>query len=70
MLDIQPDTAVQRKSVDRDRYERDLAMLRRVRESYRRQATAGGWLVLDGERSKDAIAADVVDAVASRLALR
>ena len=33
MLDIQPDTAVQRKSVDRDRYERDLAMLRRVRDS-------------------------------------
>jgi dTMP kinase len=70
LLDIQPDTAVQRKSVDRDRYERDLAMLRRVRESYRRQAEAGGWVVLDGERPKEAIAADVISAVASRLALR
>jgi dTMP kinase len=69
MLDIQPHTAVERKSVDRDRYERDLAMLRRVRESYRRQAAAGGWVVLDGERPKDAIAADVISAVASRLAL-
>ena len=70
MLDIQPDTAVQRKSVDRDRYERDLAMLRRVRDSYRRQSAAGRWVVLDGERSKDAISADVASAVASRLDLR
>ena len=59
MLDIAPDTAARRKSADRDRYERDLVMLARVRDSYRRQASAGGWVVLDGERSKDAIAADV-----------
>ena len=57
MLDIAPETAVQRKSVDRDRYERDLAMQARVRESYQRQAIAGQWVVLDGEQSKDAIAA-------------
>ena len=67
MLDIAPETAVQRKAVDRDRYERDLAMQHRVRESYRRQAAAGGWIVVDGERSKEAIAADVVTAVAPRL---
>src|SRR5437016_968711 len=30
LLDIQPETAVLRKSVDRDRYERDLALQRRV----------------------------------------
>ena len=69
MLDIAPETAVTRKSVDRDRYERDLAMQGRVRESYRRQATEQGWIVLDGERSKDAIAEDVFSAVTSRLAL-
>ena len=68
MLDIAPETAVQRKAVDRDRYERDLAMQERVRESYRRQATAGGWVVINGERSKDQVAADVFTAVASRLA--
>src|SRR5580704_4598118 len=67
MLDIAPETAVQRKATDRDRYERDLAMQARVRESYRRQAAAGQWLVLDGERSKDEIAADVLGAVVSRL---
>ena len=70
VLDIAPETAVQRKAVDRDRYERDLAMQARVRESYRRQATAGGWVVVDGERDKDAVAADVLSAVQSRLAPR
>ena len=68
LLDIAPETAVGRKSVDRDRYERDLAMQARVRESYRRQAAAGQWVVLDGERSKDDIASDVFSAVTSRLA--
>jgi dTMP kinase len=62
MLDIAPETAVQRKAVDRDRYERDLAMQGRVRESYRRQAAANRWVVIDGERSRDAIAADVFNA--------
>jgi len=62
VLDIAPETAAGRKSADRDRYERDLALLGRVRESYRRQAAAGGWVVLDGERTKDTIAADVYEA--------
>jgi hypothetical protein len=58
---------VKRKAVDRDRYERDLALQARVRDSYRRQAAEQGWVVLDGERSKDIIAADVYDAAVSRL---
>jgi dTMP kinase len=70
MLDIAPETAVQRKAVDRDRYERDLAMQARVRDSYRRQAAEQNWIRLDGERPKDTIAADVFNAVASRLARR
>jgi len=68
-LDINPETAVQRKAVGRDRYERDLAMQRRVRDSYRRQAAEQNWVVLDGERPRDAIAADVFNAVTSRLSL-
>ncbi len=63
MLDIAPETAVTRKAVDRDRYERDLALQGRVRESYRRQAAAQQWIVLDGERQKDVIAADIFEAV-------
>jgi dTMP kinase len=68
-LDINPETAVERKAVGRDRYERDLAMQRRVRESYRRQAIEQNWVVLDGERPRDAIAADVFNAATSRLSL-
>jgi dTMP kinase len=71
MLDIAPATSVERKAVDRDRYERDLGMQMRVRESYQRQAAASGdWITIDGERSKDAVAADVFTAAASRLGLR
>jgi dTMP kinase len=69
LLDIAPETAVNRKSVDRDRYERDLALQARVRDSYTRQAAAGGWIVLDGEQAKDVIAGEVFTSVTSRLAL-
>jgi dTMP kinase len=67
LLDIAPETAAGRKTTNRDKYERDLALLSRVRDSYRRQASAGGWLHLDGERAKDAVAADVLTAVANRI---
>jgi dTMP kinase len=67
MLDIAPDTAVQRKAMDRDRYERDLALQARVRESYRRQAREQDWILLDAERGKDEVAADVFNVVTTRL---
>jgi dTMP kinase len=63
LLDIAPETAARRKALDRDRYERDLAMLGRVRDSYLRQAQAAGWIVLDAGRTKDDIAEDVITAV-------
>jgi dTMP kinase len=69
LLDIAPSTAAKRKSVDRDRYERDLALLARVRDSYHRQAAANNWLVIDGERDKAIIAEDVFSAIRSTLAL-
>ena len=67
LLDIAPEIAVQRKAAGRDRYERDLALLSRVRDSYCRQAAAGGWLHLDGSRDRDAVSADVLTAVETRL---
>jgi dTMP kinase len=70
LLDIAPATAVRRKAVGRDRYERDLALLERVRHSYRRQAADGDWLLVDGERPKEVIAAAVAAGVTDRLALR
>jgi dTMP kinase len=63
LLDIAPESAAGRKTRDRDKYERDLSMLSRVRESYRAQAAADRWLSLDGGRGKDAVAADVLAAV-------
>jgi dTMP kinase len=69
LLDIAPETAVRRKSANRDRYERDLALLSRVRASYKRQAHASDWLLLDGDRPKNDVAKDVIEAVASRLGL-
>jgi len=68
-LDINPETAVQRKAAGRDRYERDLEMQRRVRDSYRRQAAEQNWVVLDGERPRDTVTDDVLNAVRLRLSL-
>jgi dTMP kinase len=70
LLDIAPDAAAARKAANRDKYERDLALLSRVRDSYRRQAQQPGWATVDGAHSKDAVAADVLTAFESRLARR
>ena len=67
LLDIAPETAVRRKAAGRDRYERDLDLLSRVRQSYERQARAASWLRLDGERPKDDVARDIIQAVSTRL---
>ena len=64
LLDIAPDVSAARKTQDRDRYERDLALLGRVRQSYLRQAAESeSWLVLDASRGRDEVAADVAAAV-------
>jgi dTMP kinase len=67
LLDISPETAVARKQTGRDRYERDLSLLARVRESYRRQAAQAGWVLIDAEQSKDAVGTAVTQAVLPRL---
>ena len=59
LLDIAPELAVERKAKGRDRYERDLALLGRVRHSYLRQAEQAGWMRVAGDRSKDDVAADI-----------
>jgi dTMP kinase len=67
LLDIAPETAVSRKAVDRDRFERDLDLLGRVRASYLKQATAPGWVRIDGERPRDEVETAVTAAVMARL---
>lgn len=69
-LDIAPETAVRRKAAGRDRYERDPALLTRVRLSYQRQAAGPGWHRIDGEQAPEAVAGAVATAVAARLARR
>jgi dTMP kinase len=69
LLDIAPETALARKQGGRDRYERDLELLARVRASYRRLARQPGWMLVDGERPRDDVESIITSAVASRLGL-
>jgi dTMP kinase len=66
LLDISPETSAHRKTSDRDKYERDLALLSRVRESYLRQA-GDEWVRVNADRDRVAVAADVRQAVDARL---
>ena len=67
LLDIAPATSLSRKAVGRDRYEDDLALQERVRESYLRQAQQPAWLRVDGERPVADVAAALAAAVDPRL---
>lgn len=69
LLDIPPEASLARKQLARDRYERDLSLLARVRESYVRQAAQPGWQHIDGAQDKDSVTTAVEAAVASRLGL-
>jgi dTMP kinase len=65
LLDIRPEVSARRKTSDRDKYERDLSMLARVRESYLRQAGNAGWVRLAADRDRTLVAEDVFTAVAA-----
>ena len=67
LLDIAPETAVTRKATGRDRYEQDLEMLQRVRESYLRQAEQPQWVRVDGELPKESVAATLAAALEEHL---
>jgi dTMP kinase len=69
LVDISPETAVRRKAAGRDRYERDLALLARVRASYARQAVEPGWATVNGEQPMSEVGADIVSAVWPALGL-
>jgi dTMP kinase len=67
LLDITPDVSLARKQVGRDRYERDLGLLARVRDSYHRQAAQPAWVVVPAARGRDDVATDVRAACAPLL---
>jgi len=70
LLDIPPDASLTRKQAARDKFERDLPLLGRVRESYLRQAgQSDSWVRIEGGQDKDAVSAAVLSAVRSRLGL-
>jgi len=69
LLDIAPEASLVRKQRDRDRYEQDLQLLARVRESYLHQALQPHWIRIDGAQDKEAVAEAVFTAVRSRLGL-
>jgi dTMP kinase len=69
LLDIAPTTALTRKAANRDRFERDLDLLARVRKSYRRLAQQPYWALIDGERPRDVVAAKIIRIVAEALGL-
>jgi dTMP kinase len=69
LLDIPPDASLTRKQRDRDRYEQDLQLLARVRESYLRQSAQRGWVRIDGTQDKDTVTRAVTEAIRSRLGL-
>jgi dTMP kinase len=70
LLDIAPETAVRRKSAGRDKYERDLELLGRVRMSYQRQAAAPSWVRINAEAEKEEVARAVEAAVLPRFERR
>lgn len=59
LLDIAPEVSARRKTAERDKYERDLSMLGRVRDSYLRQAARSGWVRLDASREKTEMASEI-----------
>ena len=69
VLDIAPETSLERKRAARDRFERDLPLLARVRDSYRRQAQGPDWHLIDGARAPEAVRHEVAAAVRARLGL-
>jgi dTMP kinase len=68
-MDMSPAVSLTRKKADRDKFERDMPLLGRVRESYTRQSAASNWARIDAEAGKDAVSQAVLTAVRSRLGL-
>jgi dTMP kinase len=66
LLDIAPDASARRKTDGRDKFERDLALLNRVRASYLRQAASHGWIVLSADRDRDTVAQEIYATISDR----
>ena len=56
LLDVDPEAAERRKTEDRDRYERDIDLLKRMRNAYRQLASVENWIVIDGGKDAETVA--------------
>lgn len=63
LLDTAPTAARGRRGQRNDKYENDLALQQRARESYRELATKFGWVVIDASREVKIVQSSVRDAV-------
>ena len=70
LLDIAPEVAARRKREGRDAFEEDTNLLERVAAGYRRQAAAGGWIVIDGAADAESVRREVGRAIDGLLARR
>jgi dTMP kinase len=68
-MDMSPSVSLTRKKADRDKFERDMPLLGRVRENYLRQSQASSWVRIDAEQDKDSVSQAVLTAVRDRLGL-
>ena len=68
-MDMPPEVSLARQKADRDKFERDMPLLGRVRESYARQSTLPDWVRIDAAADRDSVSAAVISAVRSRLGL-
>ena len=66
-LDIKPETSLTRKPTGRDRYELDLELQVRVKDSYLRQSKQPGWVRVNGEQTVSEVATVIAEAVESKL---
>ena len=67
LLDIPPDVSARRKTADRDKYERDLALLGACQRELPAAGGDGGWVRLDADRDRAEVGKNVFDAVSARL---
>ena len=68
LLDIEPDVSARRKTADRDKFERDLALLARVRQSYLQQMS-DRWVKIDADRDRTEVAAAIWAEVSKRFTI-
>lgn len=67
LFDIAPQVSFSRKAEGRDLYERQVDLLKRVREAYLSLASRGGWMVLDGSKGVESILRELLTETLSLL---